>query len=248
MYKTLAFDIDGTLAQSKSPISPEMAELLNRIIKHYDLVLISGGQFKQFEEQVLKYIKVPLYSKVYCFPTSGASCYVWDFRATQLYSEAFSDAEKEDIIRALYRAMDFVGFEAGQRHGQCLEDRGAQLTYSACGQNAPLEVKREFDPTGNKRRRVAEAFKLIRPDYECRLGGTSSLDITRPGINKAYGMRRYMEMTGVKPGEICFMGDAMQPGGNDYPVTEMGIHCYEVRDPEHCSLIIKQILEPAKIW
>ena len=64
-----------------------------------------------------------------------------------------------------------------------------------------------------------------------RLGGTTSIDVTKPGIDKAYGIRKLRDTLGIAIEEMIFVGDALFPGGNDYPAREAGVVSIEVRDP-----------------
>ena len=66
------------------------------------------------------------------------------------------------------------------------------------------------------------------PEFEVRLGGTTSVDVTKIGVDKAYGMKKLMEATGVSKDEILFFGDKLEEGGNDYPVKQLGIDCIAV--------------------
>ena len=58
MKKVLAFDLDDTLAITKSPISDHMAETLTKILDHFDVCVISGGRFEQFELQITSRLHV----------------------------------------------------------------------------------------------------------------------------------------------------------------------------------------------
>ena len=51
--RVIAFDLDNTLADSKSPISQQMVVLLDELLTKFQVCVISGGKFAQFEEQLL---------------------------------------------------------------------------------------------------------------------------------------------------------------------------------------------------
>jgi len=61
------------------------------------------------------------------------------------------------------------------------------------------------------------------PDLEVRSGGSTSIDVTRKGIDKAYGMRKLIDFLELSKDEVLFVGDRLDEGGNDYPVKAMGI-------------------------
>ena len=58
MKKIIGFDLDDTLAVSKSAISPRMAGLLANLLEKYEVCVISGGKFEQFEKQITSQMDV----------------------------------------------------------------------------------------------------------------------------------------------------------------------------------------------
>ena len=64
------------------------------------------------------------------------------------------------------------------------------------------------------------------------MGGGSSIDVTRPGVDKAYGIHKLQEVLGIPTKEMIFVGDALFPGGNDEPARKAGATCVKVRDPD----------------
>ena len=57
--KIIAFDLDGTLAESKSPLADKMAEILNELLTKYQVCVISGGKFEQFENTLSPIVVTP---------------------------------------------------------------------------------------------------------------------------------------------------------------------------------------------
>lgn len=68
------------------------------------------------------------------------------------------------------------------------------------------------------------------PHLSINIGGSTSLDITRYGIDKGYALRRLAEQSGVPLAKMLFVGDAVYPGGNDFPAREAGVDTVAVRD------------------
>ena len=126
--------------------------------------------------------------------------------------------------------------------GEVIEDRGSQITYSALGQQAPLEQKKKWDPDFAKRKKIKAILDPLIGDFSVRLGGSTSIDITKPGIDKAYGIRKLRDILGIAIEEMIFVGDAMFPGGNDYPAKEAGVVSIRVRDPEETKRVIEAII------
>ena len=242
MKGLVIFDLDGTLALSKSSLDPEMAGLLGRLLGIVKVAIISGGAWTQFEKQALAFLpKGECLKNLSLLPTCGAQFYCFDGAWRKLYSENLSAAEKKTIIGALDRAVDQAGFRAKTHWGDLIEDRDSQITFSALGQQAPLPDKQKWDPDFAKRKAIESILGPMIPGFSIRLGGATSIDITRPGVDKAYGIRKLRETLGVEISAMIFVGDAIFPGGNDYPAKQAGVESIRVRDPEETKRVIEAI-------
>jgi HAD superfamily hydrolase (TIGR01484 family) len=252
MKKLIVCDLDGTLAESKQPLSYEMNEALTLLLEKYSVAIISGGPWKQFQTQFLDHFLVEekLQKKLYLFPTCGASFY--QFKKEQwekIYSYNFSALQKEAIMEAFKECFKQVGFEipAKPKHGEILEDRDSQITFSALGQHAPLESKKKWDPNHLKRLEMIGYLQVsLGKDYEIRSGGTSSIDVTLKGIDKAFGIQKMVEYLGFELKDMLGLGDHMQKGGNDYPMKIAGIDTQEVTGPKDTLKIIEELLGVSK--
>lgn len=144
MKKLIIFDLDGTLAESKSPLDPEMSELLYKLLRIIRIAVISGGDWPQFEKQLLSNLShIQCLENLSLLPTCGTKFYRYNKDWKKLYSEDFSANEKEKIIGSLKKAIDKTGFQVEKVWGETIEDRGSQITFSALGQQAPLEEKKK---------------------------------------------------------------------------------------------------------
>jgi len=243
MKKLIVFDLDGTLAESKSPLDSEMAGLLRDLIRLVKVAVISGGNWPQFESQLLA--NLPLDERLRdlsLLPTCGTKFYQYDTCWKLLYAEDFTAQEKEKIIRSLEKAVDQAGHKATQLWGEAIEDRGSQITYSALGQAAPYAAKKSWDPGFEKRKQIKAILDTFIPEFSVRMGGATSVDITKPGIDKAYGIRKLRDTLGISVDEMLFVGDALFPGGNDYPAREAGVTCIQVRDHDETKRVIETII------
>lgn len=246
MKKLIAFDLDDTLAVTKSPLDPRMAGLLAQLLEKYEVCVISGGKFEQFQKQVVNQLQLApeLLAKLHLMPTCGTRYYRFENDTWQLkYAEDLTDEQKQRIYQVVEQVAKEVGLWAEQPYGEIIEDRGSQVTYSALGQEAPAELKYQWaaDHEADKqvlRAKIAEQL----PDLEVRLGGTTSVDITRVGIDKAYGMQRLLEATGYDKSQILFMGDKLNEGGNDYPVKAMGIDSIAVDGWQTTAYVLEGVL------
>lgn len=222
----IAFDLDDTLAPSKSPMDPLMSGLLARLLAHVEVCIISGGQFGQFTMQVvdrLPELDPGLLARLHLMPTCGTQYYRHDGGWTQVYAENLSDEEKSGALAAVEASAKELGYWERETWGPILEDRGSQITFSALGQLAPVHAKSAWDPSGAKKNALREHVQAALPGLEVRSGGSTSVDITRRGIDKAYGMRKLAELTGIGLDRMLFVGDRLDPDGNDYPVKALGV-------------------------
>jgi len=216
--RVMAFDLDDTLAISKSQIDPEMAALLGRLLERLEVCIISGGRFEQFDNQVLKHLDVAdeLKVKLHLMPTCGTRYYRWqDGGWAQIYAEDFREEDKAEIADSLTDGARQLGLWQEQTWGPIIEDRGSQITFSALGQSAPPAEKYAWDPDGSKRAALREFVAKRLPQWEVRGGGSTSIDVTKKGVDKAYGMRKLMEALDLKMENIVFVGDRLDEGGND---------------------------------
>jgi hypothetical protein len=243
MKKLIVFDLDGTLAESKSSIDSEMAALLHELLGIVKVAVISGGGWPQFEKQVLANLPQDENLKqLSLLPTCGTQFYQYSGDWKKLYSEDFTVDEKKKIVSSLKEAMKEANFKAEKVWGEVIEDRGSQITFSALGQQAPLTEKEKWDSDFSKRKKIKVILDKLIPGFSVRLGGTTSIDITKPGIDKAYGIGKLRDTLGIAINEMIFIGDAIFPGGNDYPAKEAGVVSIRVKDPEESKRLIEIII------
>jgi HAD superfamily hydrolase (TIGR01484 family) len=242
MKKLIVFDLDGTLAQSKSAIDAEMATLLAALLGVVKVAIISGGAMPQFETQVLAHLPADArLDNLSLLPTSGTRFFQYKAGWQMLYAEDLSPAQKQQIIAALSAAVAQSGFQASKVWGEPIEDRGSQITYSALGQQAPLAEKSGWDPDFAKRQKIKAILDVTLPNFSVRLGGSTSIDVTLPGIDKAHGIGKLRDVLGIATAEMIYVGDALFPGGNDYAVRGTGASCIQVRDPDETKRVIEAV-------
>ena len=243
MKKLIVFDLDGTLAESKSSLDAEMAKLLNSLLGAVKVAVISGGDWPQFEKQVLANLTHgESLRNLSLLPTCGTKFYRYDGGWTKIYSEDFTVEEKAKITRSLQQVSDDSRLKPAKVWGEVIEDRGSQITFSALGQQAPLEAKEKWDPDFSKRKKMKERLAQLIPEFSVRLGGTTSVDVTKPGIDKAYGIGKLRDTLGIAIREMIFVGDALFPGGNDYPAEEAGALSIQVKNPHETKRVVETII------
>lgn len=252
MKKLIAFDLDGTLAPSKSHFDPRMVGLFDRLLAKYHVCVISGGKYELFQRQFLTQITSESESleRLHLMPTSGTRYYKFENGEwKQKYAEDFAPDQKEKIIKALEEGLEESGYKEEKTYGDTIEDRDSQITLSILGQEIVAElgdegvkIKEEWDPEGIKKIKIRDIVAEKIPEFNVRAAGATSIDVTLPGVDKAYGMNKLMEATGFNKEDILFMGDKIIPGGNDYAVEEAGIDCISVRSWEDTAYAIEGIV------
>ena len=243
MKKLIVFDLDGTLAPSKSSLDAEMASLLHDLLSVAKVAVISGGAWLQFQKQVLANLpQDDRLAQLSILPTCGTQFFQYDGEWKRLYAEDFTADEKEKIISSLNKAILTAGFAVDKTWGETIEDRGSQITYSALGQQAPLEEKVKWDADFTKRKKIKTILDTLIPEFSVSLGGATSIDVTKPGIDKAYGIKKLRDTLGISVEEMIYVGDALFPGGNDYPAEQAGVISIPVKGPNETKRVIEAII------
>lgn len=223
----VAFDLDDTLAPSKGAIDPRIATLLRALLRSVDVAIISGGNETQFRTQVIAQLgdaDAAALARLHLLPTCGTRYLRHDgVEFAPVYAHDLGDEQKTAALTALREEAERLGFWEPEPWGEILEDRGSQITFSALGQRAPRDAKHDWDPSGAKRSSLRDAVAARLPGLEVRSGGSTSIDITQAGIDKAFGMRELAARTGIPLTSMLFYGDRLDEGGNDYPVLALGV-------------------------
>lgn len=247
--RLIAFDLDDTLAPSKSPADPRMLAVFARLLERTTVAVISGGNFEQFEAQLvsrledLEGIDETALERLHLLPTCGTRYERREGGSWRtMYQEKLSAAESASALAALREEAEHLGVWEENTWGEILEDRGSQVTFSALGQRAPVDVKQAWDPDGTKKNALRAAVAARLPELEVRSGGSTSVDITRRGIDKAYGMKKLAEHTGISLDDMLFVGDRLDPDGNDYPVKALGVASHAVTGWEDTADFLERLL------
>lgn len=257
MKKVIAFDLDGTLAESKSQLDDRMSALMSQLLDKFQVCVISGGKFEQFHKQLLSNLHAnpAKLQRLHLMPTCGTRYYDYDPAKQdwrQIYAEDFTEAEKKKIIDALNKGFDDLGYREAKIYGDDIEDRGSQVTFSVLGQDIVdvlgaegVRQKEAWDPDNKKKNELRDYIAKLIPEFEVRVGGVTSIDVTKLGIDKAYGMKKLTELLKINQEDILFIGDRLQEGGNDYPVKAMGIDSLEISHWREAAIAVEAIIHVA---
>ncbi len=245
-YEVVVFDVDGTLTESKMPLEAEMAELLQRLATIVPIAATSGTSFSRFEEMVFPYLhsEMPLHN-FYLMPTGGASFYLHDgIEWITVYEEKLTDEEMCEAEDAIEKAIQDLDIDVAQDPvGPLIERRfGTMVAFAGTGQRAPLALKASWDPDRTKRIRMTEVIAACIPWAVVRPAGMTTIDITRKGINKDFGIRKLSEHLHTTPERMLYIGDELFPGGNDEIVKTTGIATRVIKNPTETALVIEELL------
>lgn len=167
-------------------------------------------------------------------PTTGTKLYTHQVAADwkPVYAELFSEDVRKTIIMAFEASLEATGFTPEQTWGPRIEDRGSQITFSALGQQAPVTEKEHWDPDFVKRKVIQADLRRRLPGLSINMGGATSIDITQQGVDKGWALKKLRDSSGIPLENMLFIGDAIFPGGNDYPAKEIGLETVRVKDPD----------------
>ncbi len=249
----IVFDLDGTLAESKTTIDAEMANLLARLLGQKKVAVIGGGGYEQFQKQFLKGLKgsKQYWHNLFLFPTTATSFYIFGKASSSVktntwhpvYEHTLKTTDKKKIFTAFEKAFKETKYQHPKKHfGPFIEDRQTQISFSALGQKAPVEKKMEWNKN-DVRPRIMKAMKKYLPEFEIRSGGLTTIDITPKGIDKAYGIRQIEKHLKIAKKNMLFVGDRIFAGGNDYAIVKTGVEYKKVENPEDTKRVIKELLD-----
>ncbi|MUH59009.1 HAD-IIB family hydrolase [Bifidobacterium canis] len=245
--KVMAFDLDGTLARSKKPMHEPMAQALSALTRLLPVAIISGGTIDLVRSQVTDMLTADANrANMHLMPTSGTRYYNWnsaDGMWQEIYEHNLSETDRATVIASLEKHARELGIWESKTWGPRIEDRGSQITFSALGQQAPVEAKEQWDPDNVKKNKLAEAVQRDVPHLEVRSGGSTSVDISNKGVDKAYAVKELASMLGVEVSQIAFVGDRMDPDGNDYPAARAGTFAIRVTGPQDTLVLCERIIE-----
>ncbi len=246
--KIIIFDLDGTLTKSKSNLDREMALLISKLLQFRCVAVTSGCSFQQFENQFLTRLpKTASLWHLFLFPTCSASGYYYDKkrnRFSEVYKNPLHARDVKKILRSFERVFAEIQYaKPAKTYGPVFENRGSQLTFSALGQKAPLRLKREWDPHQRKRLKIRRLLRKQLPNFEISIGGTTSIDVTRRGVNKTLCVPKLRTRLHLERKDMLFVGDALFKGGNDYIMKSTRISCIPVSGPEETKRLIRRIIQ-----
>jgi phosphomannomutase len=249
------FDLDGTLAESKSSMDQEMVSLLAQLLAVRRVAVIGGGSWKVFQFQLVDNLKVAdqLLQNLFLFPNTSTRFYRYEKSAWQeVYSHLMTPVEKDKIMEAFEQTFRELNYDhPSKTYGEIIEDRDSQVTYSVFGQDIVtalgeegVAIKKEWaDKNQDLKLKMRDRLQQLLPEFEVRAAGLTSIDVTHKGIDKAYGIRQIEKILNIPIKDMVFVGDALFPGGNDYAAIEAGVETIAITGPDDTKKLIQSWLD-----
>ena len=234
--KLIAFDLDGTLTQHKSPLNDEHRAILDALGKKYKLLMVGAGMCRRIFDQMGHY---PIdiignYGMQYAEyrPETGD---IEILKNAALPCERESIEARVTLLREKYGFTEFAGNNVEYHASGC-------VTFPILGTAARIEDKLAFDPDRKKRRAIYEEVKATFPEYTVFVGGSSSFDMAPSPYDKAYALSEYCAAHGISHDQVVFVGDDYGEGGNDAAVYHADFHFLTIDDYRTFPQVISPLL------
>lgn len=222
--KLIAFDLDGTLTQHKSPLSAESRALLDRLSQKYRLLMVGAGACMRIHLQMERY-------PIDIIGNYGMQSSRFDpaTGALDVYEDVVMPVDRALICGRVAALRARLGFE--RFAGDSVEFHASgMITFPLLGTAANLADKLRFDPDRSKRKPLYKTVREYFPEYTTFIGGSSSFDIVPFPFNKRYALEKHCGLSGLALDEVVFVGDDYGVGGNDEDVYRSGIRFVTVDD------------------
>ena len=234
--RLVAFDLDGTLTQHKTPLDDENRAVLDALSKKYKLLMAGAGMCRRIFNQMGQYPIDILgnYGMQYAEYDESAKDIKIVFDK-QLPCDRESVEKRITALREKYGFTEFVGDNVEYHSSGC-------VTFPLLGTKAAIEDKLAFDPDRSKRRAFYDDVKEVFSDYTVFVGGSSSFDMAPFPYHKAYALAEYCKERGIAHDEVVYVGDDYGPGGNDESVYVSDFNFLTIDDYRDFKKVVSVLL------
>ena len=243
--KLVAFDVDGTLIEAGQALSPEFHALFDELLTYLPIAIITGRSLHEIERVLGDRTRASHYhDNFFALPQCGSALHSWHGEWREHYVHTLLEEEQRRIQDVLHTHV--FGTHFISPHGEYdrhILNKGTAITFVAFSADTPVEEKKAWDPTREKRQRIKSVIEPLLPEYDVSIGGLGALDITQKGMDKGYGVRELAKHCTIAEQDILYFGDMLFPGGNDYPVTQTGARAIEVAGPHETYVHVEELLK-----
>ena len=210
--KLVAFDLDGTLTQHKTPLSDEHRAVLDKLAEKYKLVMLGAGMCRRIFNQMGQY-PIDIYGNY----GMQMALYRPELQDIEIVENVTIPCDRESVDRRVTMLREKYGFTEYAGENVEYHASGA-VTFPVLGTKAAQQDKLAFDPERKKRRAVYEQVVAAFPEYHVFVGGSSSFDMAPKPYNKYHALDEYCRQMGITHDQVVYVGDDYGPGGNDESV------------------------------
>ncbi len=200
----LFFDLDNTVTRSRTPILPDLKNILTNT--EHDIIIVSGAICNQIAFQM---------DGTPCYKLGQNGNHALDPDDNVLWEERLTPEQEAEIhqhIHSIPRNWEVTD------ENDLVQDRGCQISYSLLGHKENLDKKEAFDPHGDKRKALLKDFPFNSETLEVKIGGTTCFDYVVKGRHKGAHVARLIEEMDWNTEDCIYFGDMLFPGGNDETV------------------------------
>ena len=222
--KVIAFDLDGTLTQHRTPLGETNRAVLDKLSKKYRLLMVGAGACQRIYKQMGGY-------PIDIIGNYGMQFYTYNSESKELekvYDES-APCDRESVARRVEQLRRQTGYTEFAGDGVEFHASGC-VTFPLLGTSADIEDKLRFDPDRKKRKVFYEDVKALFPEYTVFVGGSSSFDMAPLPYNKYHALDRFCRESGLTHSELVYVGDDYGPGGNDEAVYHSDFRFIVVED------------------
>lgn len=236
MIKLIAFDLDGTLTQHKTPLSEEHRAILEQLSKKYKLLMAGAGMchriFRQMGNFPIDIVGNYGMQEAKYNPETKDLDIVKD---ECLPCDRKSVEKRITALREKYGFTEYAGDNVEYHASGC-------VTFPLLGTKAKQEDKLAFDPDRSKRRAFYQDVIDTFPEYIVFVGGSSSFDMAPRPFNKYFALDRYCKEHGYSHDEVAYVGDDYGLGGNDESVYLSDIRFVTIDDYRDFPKVMAEFL------
>ena len=234
--KLVAFDLDGTLTQHKTPLDDTNRAVLEQLSKYYKLVMVGAGNAMR------------IFNQLGGFPMDVMGNYGMQLglynpetKTLDLVRNDCVPCDRESVDKRITMLRERFGFTEYAGENVEFHDSGC-VTFPILGTKAKAEDKLAFDPDRSKRRKIYDIVVETFPEFVVFVGGSSSFDMAPRPRDKFYALSNFCKELGLSHDEVAYAGDDYGPGGNDESVYKSDIRFYCVDDYTKLGEYLKELL------